>query len=143
MKNFTFNINDNSYSVRIVSQDKNTIDLEVNGTAYTVKMKEELKTVKTPTLVRTASKAALEPVKIKTPATSGAGKVTITAPIPGVVLSIHVKVGDTVKEGDLLLVLEAMKMENNITSEKSGVVTAVNVGVGQQVLQSEVMIELE
>ncbi|MHA7942930.1 biotin/lipoyl-containing protein [Formosa sp. 3Alg 14/1] len=143
MKNFTFNINDNNYSVRIVSQEKNTIDLEVNGTAYTVKMEEELKTVKTPTLVRTASKAALEPVKIKTSASAAAGKITITAPIPGVVLSLNVKVGDTVKDGDLLLVLEAMKMENNITSEKSGVVTAVNVGVGQQVLQSEVMIELE
>ncbi|MFB9051527.1 biotin/lipoyl-containing protein [Formosa undariae] len=143
MKKFTFNINDNSYSVRIVSQEKNTIDLEVNGTSYTVEMEQELKTVKTPTLVRTASKAALEPVKMKTPAATAAGKVTITAPIPGIVLSIHVKVGDTVKEGDLLLVLEAMKMENNITSEKSGVVTAVTVGVGQQVLQSEVMIELE
>ena len=45
--------------------------------------------------------------------------------------------------GDGLLVLEAMKMENSITSEKSGKVTAINVKVGQQVLQSEVMIELE
>ncbi len=53
------------------------------------------------------------------------------------------KVGDTIKVGDLVLVLEAMKMENSITSEKSGVVSAIHVAVGQQVLQSEVMIELE
>ncbi|MBP1839226.1 biotin/lipoyl-containing protein [Formosa algae] len=142
MKNFTFNINENSYSVRIVSQENNIIDLEVNGTKYSVKMKEELKTVKTPTLVRTASKAAPEPVKIKNPS-SGSGSVKITAPIPGIILSLNVKVGYTVKPGDLLLVLEAMKMENNITSDKSGVVSAINVSVGQQVLQSEVMIELE
>lgn len=140
MKKFTFNINENSYGVRIVSQENSTINLEVNGTSYIVKMKEEVKTTKTPILVRTASKAAPEPVKIKT---ASSGKISITAPIPGVILGIKVKVGDTVKEGDLLLVLEAMKMENNIISEKGGVVSAINVSVGQQVLQNEVMIELE
>ncbi|MFO7672945.1 MAG: biotin/lipoyl-containing protein [Lutibacter sp.] len=57
-------------------------------------------------------------------------------------MSIDVKVGDTIKVGDRLLVLEAMKMENNITSEQSGVVSAVHVNAGQQVLQSELMIEL-
>ena len=143
MKNFTFNINQNSYSVRIVSHEDNIIDLEVNGTSYSVKMEGDIKTVKTPRLVRTASKSAPEPVKIKNASSSSSGKIKITAPIPGIILSLNVKVGDTVKVGDLLLVLEAMKMENNITSEKAGVVSAVNVSVGQQVLQSEVMIELE
>lgn len=141
MKNFTFKINENSYGVKIVSQENNTIQLEVNGTKYSVKMKEEIKTRKTPTLVRKPSKAApVEPVKVNP---SSAAKSKIAAPIPGVVLSLNVKVGDTIKENDVLLVLEAMKMENNIVSEKSGVVTAVNVAVGQQVLQGEVMIELE
>tara|TARA_R110002050_G_scaffold157357_2_gene285943 strand:- start:5570 stop:5995 length:426 start_codon:yes stop_codon:yes gene_type:complete len=141
MKNFTFKINENSYGVKIVSQEDNTIELEVNGTSYSVKMKEEIKTRKTPTLVRKPSKAApVEPVKVNP---SSSAKTKISAPIPGVILSLNVKVGDTIKENDLLLVLEAMKMENNIVSENSGVVTAVNVVVGQQVLQGEVMIELE
>ena len=141
MKNFTFKINANSYSVKIISQEDNTIDLEVNGTSYSVKMKEEIKTRKTPTLIRKPSTAAaVEPVKVNP---SSSSKTKITAPIPGVILSLNVKVGDTIKENDLLLVLEAMKMENSIVSEKSGVVTAVNVSVGQQVLQGEVMIELE
>lgn len=141
MKNFTFKINENSYGVKIVSQENNTIQLEVNGTKYSVKMKEEIKTSKTPTLVRRPSKATpVEPVKVNP---SSSGKSKISAPIPGVILSLNVKVGDTIKENDQLLVLEAMKMENNIVSEKSGVVTAVNVAVGQQVLQGEVMIELE
>jgi biotin carboxyl carrier protein len=56
---------------------------------------------------------------------------------------VDVKVGDTVNVGDRLVQLEAMKMENNITSEKAGKVTAVLVSAGQKVLQNEVMIELE
>tara|TARA_R110002072_G_scaffold79277_1_gene183047 strand:- start:159 stop:578 length:420 start_codon:yes stop_codon:yes gene_type:complete len=139
MKNFTFKINENSYGVKIVSHEDNTIELEVNGTSYSVKMKEETKKAKTPTLVRRPASRGVEPVKVN-PSSS---KTKIIAPIPGVVLSLNVKVGDTIKENDLLLVLEAMKMENSIVSEKAGVVTAVNVQVGQQVLQSEVMIELE
>tara|TARA_R110002049_G_scaffold279949_2_gene459112 strand:- start:10442 stop:10861 length:420 start_codon:yes stop_codon:yes gene_type:complete len=139
MKNFTFKINENNYSVKILSHEDSTIDLEVNGTSYSVKMKEDIKSAKTPTLVRTASRTAVEPVKIS----SNASKTKITAPIPGVVLSLHVNIGDKIKENDLLLVLEAMKMENSIVSEKSGTVTAINVKMGQQVLQSEVMIELE
>lgn len=142
MKNFTFRINHNNYAVRIVSQENNTIDLEVNGTSYSVKMKEEIATRKTPTLVRRPSKAAsVEPVKVN-PA-SASGKSKVSAPIPGVIMSLNVKVGDTVKENDLLLVLEAMKMENSIVAEKSGVISAVNVTVGQQVLQGEAMIEFE
>ncbi len=141
MKNFTFKINENSYSVKIASQENNTIDLEVNGTSYSVKMKEEIKTRKTPTLVRKPSNTA--PVELVKVSSNSSGKAKVTAPIPGVILSINVKVGDTFKENDLLLVLEAMKMENSIVAEKSGVVTAVNVAVGQQVLQGEVMIEFE
>lgn len=141
MKNFTFKINENNYSVKIVSQENNTIDLQVNGTNYSVKLKEEIKTRKTPTLVRRPSTTApVEPVKVNP---SSSSKSKITAPIPGVILSLNVKVGDTIKENDLLLVLEAMKMENSIVSDKSGVITAVNVSVGQQVLQGEVMIEFE
>src|SRR5690606_30958990 len=139
MKNFTFRINENNYGVKILSQENNTIELEVNGTTYSVKLKEEIKKVKTPILVRKPISGAIEPVKVN-PVSSRA---KIIAPIPGTILSINVKVGDTIKENDLLLVLEAMKMENSIVSEKSGVVTAIKVAVGQQVLQGEVMIELE
>ena len=139
MKNFKFKIQDNNYNVKILSHEGNKIELEVNGTSYSVKMKEEIKKTKTPTLVRAASKRPSEPLKVN-PSSS---KTKIVAPIPGVVLSLDVKVGDAIKVGDRLLVLEAMKMENNIVSEKAGTITAVNVSVGQQVLQNETMIELE
>jgi biotin carboxyl carrier protein len=142
MKNFTFKINENNYGVKIVSHESNVIELEVNGTSYSVKLKEEIKTLKTPTLVRKPAKAAnLELVKVNPVSTSGKAKVI--APIPGIILSININVGDTIKENDLLLVLEAMKMENSIVAEKSGVVSAINIKVGQQVLQGEVLIEFE
>jgi biotin carboxyl carrier protein len=138
MKNYKFKINENGYSVNIKSHEDNIINLEVNGTSYAVVMKQEIKKTKTPTLVRAASKRPAEPLKVN-PKSS---KTKIVAPIPGVVMSIDVKIGDVLKVGDRMLVLEAMKMENNIVCEKAGTITALNISVGQQVLQDEVMIEL-
>ena len=139
MKSFKFKIHDNNYKVNLLSHEGNNIELEVNGTKYEVKLKEDIKTTKTPTLVRSASKRPVEPLKVN-PSSS---KTKIVAPIPGVILSIDVKVGDTIKVGDRMLVLEAMKMENNIISEKAGVITAIHISSGQQVLQNEIMLELE
>ncbi|WP_291866838.1 biotin/lipoyl-containing protein [Maribacter sp.] len=139
MKNFAFKINENSYKVKIVSQENNKIELEVNGTSYAVEMDKDIKSKKTPTLVRAASKRPAEPLKVN-PTSS---KTKIVAPIPGTILSLNIKIGDVIKVGDSLLILEAMKMENNIVAEKAGTVTAMNIAVGQQVLQNEVMIELE
>ena len=139
MKSYKFKVNENGYTVNIKSHEDNIINLEVNGTSYEVIMKADVKTTKTPTLVRSASKQPAVPLKVNSPSTT----TKIVAPIPGVILSLNVKVGDVIKENDLLLVLEAMKMENNIVAEKSGTVTAIQVAVGQQVLQDAVMIELE
>lgn len=138
MKSYKFKVNENGYTVNIKSHEDNIINLEVNGTTYAVKMKEDIKKTKTPTLVRAASKRPAEPLKVN----PKSKKTRIVAPIPGVVLSIDVKVGDTLKVGDRMLVLEAMKMENNIVCEKAGTITAINISVGQQVLQDELMIEL-
>jgi biotin carboxyl carrier protein len=139
MKSYKFKVNDNGYTVNIKSHENNIINLEVNGTLYEVKMKEEIKKTKTPTLVRAASKRPAEPLKVN----PKSQKTRIVAPIPGVVLSVDVKVGDTLKVGDRMLVLEAMKMENNIVCEKAGTITDIKISVGQQVLQDELMIELE
>ena len=139
MKSFKFKVHHTNYKVNLLSHEGNTIELEVNGTKYDVKLKDEVKTTKTPTLVRSASKRPVEPLKVN----PSSKRTKIVAPIPGVILAVDVKVGDTVKVGDRLIQLEAMKMENNITSEKSGKIIALHVGVGQKVLQNEVMIELE
>ena len=139
MKTYKFKVNETGYAVRIESHEGNILNMEVNGTKYAVELKEEIKKTKTPTLVRSASKRPAEPLKVN----PKSNKTRIVAPIPGVVMSIDVKVGDILKVGDRMLVLEAMKMENNIVCEKPGTITAINISVGQQVLQDEVMIELE
>lgn len=139
MKTFKFKIHDNNYKVNLLSHEGNLIDLEVNGTKYTVTLREDVKTTKTPTLIRSASKRPVEPLKVN-PSTK---KTKILAPIPGTIMVVDVKVGDKVKVGDRLVQLEAMKMENNITSEKSGVISAVHVVKDQRVLQNELMLELE
>ncbi|WP_396601033.1 acetyl-CoA carboxylase biotin carboxyl carrier protein subunit [Algibacter sp. R77976] len=139
MKSYKFKVNENGYTVNIKSHEDNVINLEVNGTSFDVIMSNEIKKTKTPRLVRSASKQPSAPLQT----TPKSAKTKIIAPIPGTILSLNVKVGDTIKENDLLLVLEAMKMENNITAEKSGVVASIQVEVGQQVLQDAVLIELE
>ncbi len=139
MKSFKFKVHDNNYKVNLLSHEGSHIQLEVNGTKYDVKLKEDIKTTKTPTLVRSASKRPVEPLKVN----PSSKKTKILAPIPGSIMAVDVKVGDSVKVGDRLVQLEAMKMENNITSEKAGKITAVLVSEGQKVLQNEVMIELE
>ena len=139
MKNFKFRIHDNNYKVRVLSHEGNMINLEVNGTSYSVKMKEEIVVSKTPTLVRAASQRPAEPLKVN----PSSQKTKILSPLPGSVFAINVKVGDTIKEGDSLLILEAMKMENDISAEKGGVISAIHVTVGQHVLQNDLLIEFE
>jgi len=139
MKTYKFKVNENGYTVHIKSHEDNILNLEVNGSTYEVKLQQDIKKTKTPTLVRAASKRPAEPLKV-----NPKSQITkIVAPIPGVILAIDVKVGDTIKVGDRMLILEAMKMENNIVCEKPGTITAIKINVGQQVLQDEVMIELK
>jgi biotin carboxyl carrier protein len=66
----------------------------------------------------------------------------VTAPLPGTILKINVAIGDTVTENQNIMVMEAMKMENQIQTGKSGEVTAIKVSVGDSVLQDDVLIEI-
>lgn len=75
------------------------------------------------------------------PAKGGGGE--ITAPMPGVVLSVRFKEGDKVKNGDVVVVLEAMKMENEITAKKAGVIKGINVQEGQTVAGGEALLTIE
>ena len=71
-----------------------------------------------------------------------ASKQAIKSPLPGTIVSINVKEGDQVKKGDVLIVMEAMKMENNIMAAKAGQVKAVYVSVGQTVAQDDALVDL-
>ncbi len=139
MKNFKFTISGNTYEVEIKDFEKNTAIIEVNGTLYTVELHREVKKTKTPTLVRAeVPPSKREKIEKKERGSSN----PVTAPLPGNIIKILVKPGDLVKKGQILLVMEAMKMENKIQSEKDGVVESVKVIPGSNVLQGDILIEL-
>ncbi|HLW08528.1 MAG TPA: biotin/lipoyl-containing protein, partial [Marinilabiliaceae bacterium] len=112
--------------------------VEVNGTPYNVEIHEDTKrmsTPKTPKLVRQEVKN--KPGEGHIVQKEGAGGFVVEAPLPGSIFKLLVKDGDTVKRGDVLLVVEAMKMENNIMAEKDGVVQNIKVRQGDSVLQND------
>ena len=143
MKKFSFIINGNNYDVEIQGFDENIAKVEVNGTAYDVEVQKELKIPKTPTLVRAESpKPTSRESKIPRNITQTTN-VAIKAPLPGTIISVLVKQGEKVSMGQKLLTMEAMKMENNVLSEKNGTIRVINVKPGDTVAQNDVLIEIE
>jgi len=143
MKKFKFTIRGNTYDVEILNIDDDCAELEVNGSTYKVDIHREKPQSKTPKLVRPKVVPSGESAKAKTSSPSekkGAG--LIKAPLPGTILEMKVKAGDEVKTGDTLLVMEAMKMENNIKSDKEGKIVAVKVNAGDAVLEGDVLVEI-
>jgi glutaconyl-CoA/methylmalonyl-CoA decarboxylase subunit gamma len=141
MKNYKFKIGGNNYEVDILTTEGNTIELEVNGTPYTVELQKELKTTKTPVLVRSnVPQPTRSESKIKKNISSSA--TPVKSPLPGIILNVLVKEGDEVKVGQKLVSMEAMKMENHVLAEKEGKVTSVKVKTGDSVLQNDTLLEI-
>ena len=138
MKKYKLKINGNPYHVNIISAEKNNVQLEVNGTAYSVELESEVKASKTPRLVRAEPK---QEQKVESLQTKKSTK-KITAPLPGTILKVLVKEGDEVKTGDNLMVLEAMKMENTIQAESSGTIKTIHVQANANVLQGDTLVEI-
>lgn len=134
MKSFKYTINGNVYKVHINSVEEDIVEVEVNGTPYSVKMekpaKKQMVALKRPAQAPTTPSG--EPV-VSRPAGGAAG--AVRSPLPGVILSVDCKVGDTVKRGQKLLVLEAMKMENTIPADRDGKIVEIKVNKGDSVLE--------
>ncbi len=143
MKNFKFTINGNAYDAEIIGIEDNTAEVSVNGVIYSVEIDRKMQTVKTPKLVRTLAVPSTDshPSVSKTanPA-SPKGTGNIKSPLPGVILEIYVREGDTIKIGQKLLMLEAMKMENNINADKEGRVTSIKINKGDSVMEGDILI---
>lgn len=146
MKKFSFTINGNPYDLEIKNVEDNVAEVEVNGFLYTVEFDRVLETTKTPKLVRQEAVPSTDitPSVQKTTSPAGPkGSGFIKSPLPGTILDVYVKPGDMVKAGDKLITLEAMKMENNINSDKSGKVVSVNVKKSDAVMEGDILIEVE
>ena len=139
MKNFKFTIRGHDYDVEVISLEGQVARVEVNGTKYKVEIQSEKKASKTPKLVRKDIPKPKDSHVIQ----KGAAMHQVKAPLPGIIMQVKVKPGDEVKRGDTLLVYEAMKMENNLASEREGIVKSVKVSAGDSILQGDVLLEIE
>lgn len=119
--------------------------ITVNGTAYDVAV-EELgagAVASAPVAAPAAAPKAPAAAQASAPAASGAaGSVKVAAPMPGKILAIKANNGQAVKRGDVIMILEAMKMENEITAPEDGTVASINVGVGDSVESGDTLATL-
>ena len=153
MKEYKYKINGNEYSVAIIDLEGDKAAVEVNGVSYQVDILTEGYTAPAPrpaakpaaapapapAVAPAAPAPAPQPIAPAAPAAepaAPAGKGTaVQSPLPGVILDIKVAVGDQVKAGQTVAILEAMKMENSINAECDGVITAIKVAKGDNILE--------
>lgn len=158
MGRYNFRINGHDYDVEVNSVENGTADVTVNGTGYKVelgsaqpgatgdcgKMPQPVHKTAAQTTAMPSGTAPVQPVapvQAPSPQPSGKGE-TVTSPLPGVILDVKVKVGDSVKAGQTVAVLEAMKMENEIEASVSGTVTAVSAAKGDSVLEGAAIVTI-
>ena len=138
-KGFNFTIGGQKYETTVKEIEPNVAEVVVNGTSFIVEFqKNESKKVKAarvaaPTAAPTAASVAAKP----------AGAAVVKSPLPGSIVKVMVKPGDSIKKGDTLLTMESMKMENVVASEYTGTVKNVLVQAGQNVMQDDKLVEIE
>ena len=143
MKEYKYKINGNEYAVAINDVCDTTAKVTVNGEEYTVEWEkpvEEKPVVKVqPVAAKPAPAPAAKPAAAAAVAVDGHA---IKTPLPGVIIDVKVNVGDTVAKGQTVVVLEAMKMENNINADRDGKVTDIRVAKGDTVADGAVLVVL-
>lgn len=153
MKKFSYTINGTKYNVEIKSVDGNNASVEVNGQNYDVVLdrpepapapQKPEATVSAAQPTAKAAEPAPAPKAQAAPApkpATGSAK-SVISPLPGVIISVLVNEGDAVKKGQKILVLEAMKMENDIKADRDGTVASVNVSKGDSVQEGDTLITI-
>lgn len=141
MKTFKYIIDGKEYQVEITDVVDNKAQVTVNGKDFQVEMEAKPEAEK-----KTVTPLPQSDEKIETePSTTGQVNTeqAIKAPLPGVITEIKVSVGNQVKAGDTVVVLEAMKMANNIEAEKDGTVTAICIKQGESVMEDTPLVVIE
>ena len=135
MKEFKFTIDGKQYNAAVNELEDNFAEVTLNGKTYKVELEKE--EAPAAAAVRRPAAAAASAAAVP------AGLMTVKSPLPGSIVKVLVKAGQAVKKGDVLLTMESMKMENNVTAEADGTVKAVYVEPGKTVMQDDKLLDLE
>ena len=149
MNKYQYKVQGVDYEVEIEEVEGNIAKVNVNGIPFEVELQQPINAAKHPTIVKpkveapkpvaTAAPTAATPAQPAAPAGSGN---PVKAPLPGTITNINVKVGDTIAVGDVVVVLEAMKMQNNIEAEYAGTVTSITVNPGDSVMEGATLLTI-
>lgn len=131
MKTFKYKINGKEYEVSVDKMEDTQAEVKVNGTSYQVELEKPKVEESAPKIQRPVASGASSAAK----PSGGSSLGSVKSPLPGIIVDIKVNVGDEVKKGQVVAILEAMKMENNIASPIDGKVTEINVNAGDSVLE--------
>ena len=146
MDKYQYKVNGVDYEVEIQEIEGTTAKVSVNGKAFEVELKEPVKATTSKPAKVVAPVAAAAPAAAPAPASKPAAVAgegaKVTAPLPGTITEVKVAVGQAVKAGETVIILEAMKMQNNIEAETSGTVTSVLVGQGDAVMEGATLITI-
>ena len=157
MNKYQYKVKGVDYEVEIAEVEGNIAKVNVNGIPFEVELQKPINAAKHPTMTApkvqapqpaaakpAAAPAAAPAAQAEVPAAApaaGAGQ-AVKAPLPGTITDIRVQVGQQVSAGDIVLVLEAMKMENNIEAEASGKISAIMVKQGDSVMEGTVLLTI-
>ena len=158
MAKYQYTVKGVDYEVEIQDIEGNIANVTVNGIPFEVEMKQPVKAGKQKVKLseeRRAEESEERRVKSEesnssstsaastsSAPTAAAGK-PVVAPLPGTINEIKVKVGDKVNAGDTVVILEAMKMQNNIEAETSGTITSINVNKGDAVMEGDTLVTIK
>lgn len=152
MAKYQYTVKGVDYEVEIKDIEGNIANVSVNGIPFEVEMKQPAKTVKKkvklgqPTIAKpkeAIKETPKEAPKAETAPAPEAGGKAVTAPLPGTINEIKVKVGDKVNAGDTVVILEAMKMQNNIEAETAGTIASINVNKGDAVMEGDTLVTIK
>ena len=143
MKEYKYIIDGKEYKVAINDVVDNIANVTVNGDSFQIEMEKEAEPEKKKVVLGKAENKAEESETTTTSAANVNTDNAVKAPLPGVIRDIPVAIGDTIAVGDTVVVLEAMKMANNLEAEKAGKVTAILVKVGENVLEDTALVVIE
>ena len=139
MKSFQFTIDGRKYETTVNEIEDNIAEVTVNGTVFRVAIDKK----KTTSSIKPAAPKAAAAAHAAPRTAQPAGSVVVKSPLPGSIVKVVTAAGQPVKKGDLLLTMESMKMENQVTSEYEGTIKSVLVQPGQNVMQDDKLVEIE